>query len=255
MSSRDIQKIIEHWPHESGQINVRKIRGGNNRLKIQMRVDLGVLQMEMEGRPDGLRPHNCESYLDYYQKQAKNYKEKNGSDLGFFLEIEECKAIREEAVQYYKRYLANFVLEDYEAVIRDTQRNLNALDFCVKFAADETDQLAMEQYRPYLVMMNVRSKALIALEKGAFRTAMTHVENGLRLIRDFFDKFGVPKAYKMSGEVKVLKTLRKEIRQYLPVDPVRKLKRKLSRALKEERYEDAARFRDQLDALLNESNQ
>jgi hypothetical protein len=255
MPTRDIQTIIEQWPYESGQINVRKIRGGNNRLKIQMRVDLGVLQMELDGRPDGQRPYNCESLLDYYQRLAKNYKQKNGTDLGFFLDTEECKAIRDEADQYYKRYLANFVLEDYEAVIRDTQRNLDALDFCGKFASDEADQLSMEQYRPYLVMMNVRCKSLIALENGAYRTALTHVENGLRMIKSFFDKFGVPKAFKMSGEVKVLKKLRKEVRQHLPVDPVRKLKRKLTRALKEERYEDAARFRDQLDTLLNEPNQ
>lgn len=251
MLDKDLNPIIDHWPYESGQINVRKIRGRNDRVKIQMRVDLGVIQMEVEGRPDGQKPHDCDSLLDYHIKQVKEYKDRNGSDLGFVLTPEECKSIREEAVQYYKRYLANFVLEDYEAVVRDTQRNLEALDFCAKFAAEESDQLSMEQYRPYIVMMNSRSKALAAMEKNNYHNALVHAEHGLRTIKGFFRKYGMPKAFRLSGEVKVLKSLRKEIRQHLPLDPVKKLRKQLRRALDEERYEDAARLRDELSDILD----
>jgi hypothetical protein len=53
MPSKDLRLITTDWPYEPGQINVRKIRGVDNRIKIQMRLDLGLLQMEMTGRPDG----------------------------------------------------------------------------------------------------------------------------------------------------------------------------------------------------------
>lgn len=251
-TSKDLKPIISNWPSESGQINVRKIRGENNQVKIQMRVDLGVLQIEPHGRPDGRRPHNCESLLEYHQKQCAIYIERNGTDLGFVLNAEECQDLREEAVQYYKRYLANFVLEDYEAVIRDTQRNLDLLDFCAKYAENEADQLAMEQYRPYIIMMNARSKGLLSMDHGAYRTALVHVENGLTTIKNFFERFGMPHAYRMSGEVQVLKALRRQVRGFLPVDPIRKLKSQLNRALRDERYEDAARLRDELNTLLQE---
>ena len=51
--SLDLNTILKDWPHESGSIKVRKITGFDGCEKLQLRVDLGVLQMEMSGRPDG----------------------------------------------------------------------------------------------------------------------------------------------------------------------------------------------------------
>jgi len=68
--SLDLNTILKDWPHESGAIKVRKVAGLDGREKLQLRIDLGVLQMEMSGRPDGVRPHNCESLLAYHQLRA-----------------------------------------------------------------------------------------------------------------------------------------------------------------------------------------
>lgn len=250
MPSKDLRVITEDWPYEPGQINVRKIRGADNRVKIQMRVDLGVLQMEVDGRPDGRRPHNHDSLLEYHMKRIESHQRRNGTDLGFSLTGDECRELREEALQYYQRYLANFVLEEYDAVARDTKRNLDALDMCAQYASDDDDRYSLEQYRPYIVMMNVRSKALTAMQNGAFRTAMAQVEGGLKTIREVYQRFGQPKAYRESGEAAILRALRKEIRKHLPLDPVREIKRKLNRAVAEERYEEAAKLRDELDVLM-----
>jgi len=249
MSSKDLRSVTDDWPYEPGQINVRKIRGVDNRIKIQMRVDLGVLQMEVEGRPDGRRPYDHDSFLMYQLERVEAHQRRNGTDLGFALDEEECREIREEALQYYQRYLANFVLEEYEAVVRDTKRNLDAIDLCAKYASEEDDRYSLEQYRPYIVMMNVRSKALRAIQTSAYRTALAHVETGLKAIKEVYQRFGEPKAYRMSGEVQILKALRREIRKHLPADPVRKIQRKLNRAVAEERYEEAARLRDELETL------
>jgi protein-arginine kinase activator protein McsA len=51
--------------------------------------------------------------------------------------------------------------------------------------------------------------------------------------------------------VKVLRKFARDIRKRLPVDPVRKLQGKLERAIKLERYEDAARLRDQISELVS----
>ena len=68
--SLDLNTILKDWPYESGTVKVRKITGLDGREKLQLRVDLGVLQMEITGRPDGRRPHNCESLLEYHRKRA-----------------------------------------------------------------------------------------------------------------------------------------------------------------------------------------
>lgn len=255
MPSKDLRLITDGWPYEAGQINVRKIRGADNRVKIQMRVDLGVLQMEVDGRPDGRRPYEHDSLLEYHLERVQAHQRRNGTELGFSLDAEECREVREEALQYYQRYLANFVLEEYEAVVRDTKRNLEALDLCAKYAQEDDDRYFLEQYRPYIVMMNARSKALGAMQKSAYRTALAHVETGLKTIREIYTRFGEPKAFRSSGEAHVLKTLRREIRRHLPVDPVRRIKRQLGRAVAEERYEEAARLRDELQTLLKQQDE
>ena len=80
--SLDLNWLVKDWPHESGAIKVRKITGLDGREKLQLRIDLGLLQMEMEGRPDGQRPHNCESLLVYHQRRAQRAGER-GEDYDF----------------------------------------------------------------------------------------------------------------------------------------------------------------------------
>ena len=128
MSVDDIRPILQGWPYRPGEITVRKIRGDDGREKIQMRVDLGLLQMEATGRPDGQRPHRCESLLHHHLKRLRDYESRNGTRLGFELTPDECSALRDEALMYYQRYLSFFVLEEYEHVERDTARNLRVLD-------------------------------------------------------------------------------------------------------------------------------
>ncbi|MGQ9649501.1 MAG: UvrB/UvrC motif-containing protein [Phycisphaerae bacterium] len=252
MPSKDLRPIIADWPHESGQIKVRKIRGLDNRVKIQMRVDLGVLQMETEGRPDGERPFNHESLLEYHLARLESHKRRNGTDLGFSLSPDECLALRDESLQYYHRYLASFAMQDYDMVVRDTQRNLDVLDLCCKYAEQESDQIALEAHRPYIIMMNTRAKALGAMANGQYLTALAHAERGLVSIRDFFKKYANLKSFNHSPEVVILKALRREIRKQLPVDPIRKLKQELANAVAEERFEDAAQLRDSLEAFLKQ---
>ena len=127
---KDITPVLKGWDYESGTINVRKITGIDGEPKLQMRLDLGLLQMEMSGRPDGQRPHGHESLLDYFESQLREHEKCNGTELGFHLTGSQCQSLREEAVMYYHRYLSLFVLEEYPGVVRDTARNLRLLDLC-----------------------------------------------------------------------------------------------------------------------------
>jgi hypothetical protein len=250
MKSKDLQQIIHGWPHDPGRVTVRRVVGDDDRLKIQMRVDLGLLQMETDGRPDGNRPFEHESLLEYHREALSDHFRRNGTELGFALMPDDCQDLRDESLQYYQRYLANFALEDYSAVVRDTQRNLDVLDFCSKFAMEESDRYALEVYRPYIVMMNARAKALRSMNRGSYLAALAHVEKGVEAIREFFRSIGSKKRFRQSPEVAVLRALRKDIRRKLPTDPIRKLKQKIADAVAEERFEDAVVLRDELRSML-----
>jgi UvrB/uvrC motif len=245
-ASKDITSVLRGWSYEPGVINVRKIHGQDGAPKVQMRLDLGLLQMEMTGRPDGARPHGCESLLEYFEKQLSDHRRRNGTEMGFQLNDSQCASLREEAVQYYYRYLSLFVLEEFPGVVRDTARNLRVLDLCSKYADEEQDRLVLEQYRPYIIMMNSRAQASILQSEGKLSLALKTVEEGLDDIKSFFGRFGQEEAYSHSNEVRVLRQFARRIRKKLPVNPVERLRRKLEKAVKSERYEEAAQLRDKI---------
>lgn len=251
MASLDLRRILSGWSYEANQITVRKITGDDSTVKIQMRLDLGLLQMEVAGRPDGTRPHDCESLLEYHERRIETHAEKNGTELGFSLSAAECQALREESLQYYHRYLAEFVLEDFEGVERDTARNLRVLDLCRKYAHDEDDRMVLEQYRPYLIMMHARAQVHLALRRGAFKTALARVDAGLSQIRAILLAEGQEEMFDELTEVAILTALRNEIATRMPADPMERLAGELERAVAEERYEDAAVLRNRLEALKN----
>src|ERR1700722_14171717 len=172
LSNKDITLVLKGWDYEPGTINVRKIIGSDGAQKLQMRLDLGLLQMELTGRPDGSRPNGCESLLEYHEQELSEHRTRYGTDLGFQLSAEQCQSLREEAVMYYHRYLSFFVLEDFNGVVRDSARNLRVLDLCGKFASDEQDQLILEQYRPYIIMMNSRAQASMQYKDKDYSAAL-----------------------------------------------------------------------------------
>jgi hypothetical protein len=250
--NQDITGIIKDWPYDPGQISARRIMGDDGREKIQLRLDMGVLQMETDGHPAGERPHGCESNLDYYQNLRDQFFRESGSDEEFSLDEQACELLRSESAMYYHRYLAEFILEDYEGVIRDTMRNLRAMDFCSAYAADESDRLVMEQHRPYVIMMRARAKGLLALRDNRPKTALTAVKKGIAEIRRFYHRFEEAEDLFDGGEISVLRALAREISHKLPIDPVARLRRQLARAVKEERYEEAADLRDRLRGLIGQ---
>lgn len=252
-AGKDITPVLRGWDYEPGTINVRKVNGADGHPKLQMRLDLGLLQMELTGRPDGVKPHGFDSLLEYFEAQLKDHRKSNGSELGFEIDGVQCQSLREEAVMYYHRYLSLFVLEDFPGVVRDTARNLRLLDLCGKYAADEQDRLVLEQYRPYITMMNARARASLLFKEGKHRLALAAVDKGLADIKEFFEQFGHEEAYGRSNEVKVLKRFGRDIRRKVPVSPAQRLQKKLDRAIKDERYEEAASLRDKLVAMHGQS--
>ena len=69
---RDLDDVIQGWPYdpEPGEHLAREVRARDGRKVLQVRIELGVLQLEVGGRPDGVRPHGFVTYLDYLRHTA-----------------------------------------------------------------------------------------------------------------------------------------------------------------------------------------
>lgn len=253
--SIDLTKLLQEWPYEPGQINVRLISGDDGEPKIQMRLDLGLLQMEATGRPDGLRPHDCESLLEYHEMRLDPHESEaepepadaaEGDEEARTLSEEDCRLLREEAVQYYHRYISLLVLADYDGVIRDTARNLRVLDLCRAHAESEEDRAVLEQFRPYITMMRMRAVASQMVNDNEPKAALYVIDEGLEQIRKQYDEAGRGAEYEESSEVQLLRGMRDELATKLPASQKHELRERLRRAIEAENYELAAILRDEL---------
>jgi hypothetical protein len=244
--SLDLNTILKDWPHENGNIKVRKITGLDGREKLQLRVDLGVLQMEMIGRPDGQRPHNCESLLDYHQKRAARAEQKGEA---YELTPEQCAELQQEGIQYYHRYLSLFQINDFTGVVRDTQRNLDLFTFVTEHTDRDELSWSLQQFRPYVLMMNTRAKASILLAEGNFAEAVAEIERGRDAIADFFQHSNFPELISKSSEIAFLDEWLEEVKAKRPRSKLEIMEREMEAAIAKELYERAAELRDAIKLL------
>jgi hypothetical protein len=244
--SLDLNTILKDWPHENGNIKVRKIAGLDGREKLQLRVDLGVLQMELAGRPDGRRPHNCESLLEYHQRRAARAAAKGET---YDLTSEQCAELQQEGIQYYHRYLSLFQINDFEGVVRDTQRNLDLFTFVSEHTDREEFSWSLQQFRPYVLMMNTRAKASIFLGQGKFAEAIAEIQHGRDAIVDFLQQSNFPELVSKSSEIAFLDEWLEEVKAKRPLSKLEIMQREMQTAIAKELYERAAELRDAIKLL------
>jgi hypothetical protein len=250
--SNDITKILQEWRYDPEK-PVRIVPGGDGKSKIQLRVDLGLLQMEMDGRPDGLRPEGSESWLEYFERRQHAHDEAHPEGPPFELGAEDCARLWQEGIQYYHRYLSFWHLDLFELCARDTQRNLRLFAFVRTFAADEQIKMQFDQWRPYVLLMHTRALATPLLTQRAFAEAMRVIEAGIEAIRDFLEEYRQGHRAEDCAELVSLERWREEILNReeeaaaaRPKSKIQLLRQKLDQAVAEEEFEEAARLRDEI---------
>lgn len=242
--SQDISHVLAGWDFDPHELNVRVISGNDGREWIQMRIDLGLIQMAVDGRPDGKRPNGYESLLDGHERLAEE-----NSD--YKLNSEAVDELFREGWQYYQRYLCCFHLGRYDAVARDTERNLRLFEFVRRHARRKRDQWRFDQYRPYVIMMHARASAMIALENANREKALAEIDEGRRLINAFLRDNPLFARAKDCFELEFLNRWYEEISGHMdsepkPLSEIEELRASLRQAIEREDYEFAALVRDRI---------
>ena len=157
-----------------------------------------------------------------------------------------------EGVQYYHRYLSFWHLERYELCARDTSRNLKLFAFVREFAAKDQDRLVFDQYRPYVMMMHTKAVATPLVELREYEAAIKVIDAGIAGIRQFLEEYDQLERADRCGELTHLERWREQLTSSKPAlpppppDALDQLKVELQQAIAEERFEEAARLRDEL---------
>lgn len=254
--SNDLSKTLGEWQFRPDEVLVRIVPGDDGRGKVQLRVDLGILQMEMDGRPDGHRPEGFESWLDYYEYLQQAHDETHPDSAPFLLKEEDCLQLWREAVQYYHRYLSFWHLELYELCVRDTARNLRLFAFVRAHATDDRHKLQFDQWRPYALMMHARAIATPLVEQHRYDEGLRAIEAGIEGIREFLDDYEQGHRAEECVELVSLEKWREELLDKeqraaatRPKSAVQILRQKLDAAIAAEEFEEAAELRDKIRVL------
>jgi hypothetical protein len=259
--SDDLGKILHEWKFDPDDVRVRIIQGDDGREKIQLRVELGILQMEMSGRPDGIRPEKFESWLEYYEEQKRIHESTHPDSEPFALQESDLVRLWREGVQYYHRYLSLWYLEKYDLCARDTARNLRLFAFVREHATQERHKMQFDQWRPYVTAMHTRAVATPLVQQERFAEALQQIEAGIDAIREFLEEHGQTERAEQCEELvemerwrEVVQAKHNEANEAKETDPLAVLRRQMQQAIAQEEFEEAARLRDEIRRLSGEAN-
>jgi hypothetical protein len=234
----DIDPILRDWPYEPGEVSARLVKATDGRQVLQMRVEMGILQLEITGRPDGQRPNGSDTYFDYLLRLAAA----RGKE--FELSPEQCAAADREFMQYYHRRICWLALREFRKATRDADHTLAFMDFVRAHSPDEEWTLSHEQYRPYVLFHRTQAATLAELDETGPDAAMKELAYGLARFRELFTEYDAEDQFDDDEMVQRLIELRDALRQQYNIQP--SLEEQLADAVASEQYELAAKLRDQM---------
>lgn len=249
---RDIDDALHDWPYdpEPGETVAREIQARDGRTVLQVRQELGILQMEVDGRPDGERPHGFRTYLDYLRHRATNRGPKSRNRVRpWVLAPEHFAEVDREFIQFYHRRMAWLALQRYDRMLQDADHTLDLMDFVHRHSDDEDFITSHERFRGLVIFHRTQAAAAIALEDRRADQAIDAIREGASRLRDHqedwdeeFDEDEIPD----QALIDQLHLLEREIRHNFGVGPT--LREQLDEAVSVEDYERAAKLRDQIRA-------
>jgi hypothetical protein len=198
---------------------------------IQMRIEMGLLQLEVVGRPDGSRPGGHATYYDLLVEEAHR-------EPDMIMTEGQCAEADREFVQFYHRRICWLALREFDKAMQDADHTLALMDFCRDHSPDEAWTMTHEQYRPFVLFHRTQSATLQALEEEDAEGAIEAVNLGLNGLNELCEDV------EDNELVARLVELRESVREKFAVG--RTLREQLSDAIASEQYELAAQLRDRL---------
>ncbi|NLX04414.1 MAG: hypothetical protein GXY33_04640 [Phycisphaerae bacterium] len=255
--SKDIGSILRSWPSSDEGVDARVVVGTDGQPQLQLRLDCGLLQMVIDGRPDATKPHNCQTYLEYVTRRVAEVK---AEDPSRGVPRKAWAELDREMTQFYHRRVGMLAVarraQDggesstaasyYERAVRDADYTLEAMDFIRDHCDDEDHVENHERYRPFVLWHRTIALTQRRVLDKDFDEAVEQIKSGMGQIAKVYEDHGLTKWLRHDPSIAELRMLERQIRRQYGVKQT--LSEQLEVAIAAEDYENAARIRDQLKA-------
>ena len=233
MNSDSYADMLSRWPYQSGKVLARVVSSEEAGERIQVRVELGILQMEMVGHPEGATP--------VYESLDPGTPGLDGAT---------CLALQREAALYAYRAFILSVLERHDGVVRDMTRNLAVMSMIIRLAEGDEDRARAHSLTVQFLTIQARSRAAFAAARGDYVLARGTLESDLEEIRSALRRAGRSRDVDQAPEIQLLEGMRDMFVPRLPASQRQEMEERLAAAIDVENYELAAILRNELRQLF-----
>ncbi len=140
--------MLRYWLMMAREMEAAVLETRDNKKRLQILLHGGIIHFELHGRPDGIRPFQFDNYFNYYKEKLN--ADHSGAER-LFLKPEDYLQLMQEVVLYFVRALAFSKLKDYVYCVRDSRRNLLAIDFIEQRTTPYHQ--AVSQFRPFFILL------------------------------------------------------------------------------------------------------
>jgi len=244
----DLDELTAEWDCPPGELRGRVVIGRDGQELLQLRVDLGVMQMFTEGRPDGERYHGLPSARAYIEHELCVGNEGLGAA--------EWQELERELLQLNYRRMAFAAVADtaleagqeqdarrhIERAVRDIEDCLAGLELMKQQNPKPEEYPLLE---PTLVFDRSRLAAQLHIVEGRFEESIEQSEAGAESLDKLLTELGYDEEQRTDDPgVRYLRGLGKQLRREYGI--ARTLHEQLLEAIENEDFEGAAEIRDEL---------
>jgi hypothetical protein len=244
----DLNDVLGDWACCIGEVCARLVRGDDGEDLLQLRVDLGLLQMSLDGRPDGGRYHGFPSVYDYVEHERR---------FGIEITQQDWQELHRELQQHNYRRLAFSSLaeealheEDFERGRSCLQRALRDIERCAAILErlednEEQWDYSLSALAPTLVFNRARLLTRLRAAEQRYDEAIEEAELGVRELREALAQGGFEEDERgQNPAIAYLCQLAQRLREKHGITLT--LRERLDDAIEREDFETAARLRDEL---------
>lgn len=253
----DLAELTAGWDCPPGELRARVVVGRDGGELLQLRVDLGIMQMFPDGRPDGQRVHGLPSAREYIQRELRVH--------GRQLTEQDWQELERELLQTnYRRMALGAVVEeslrnnDGSAAQRYLRQALSDIETCLqdlKLLVEHGDSAeGHASLRPTLVFDHARLTTQLHIVEERFEDAVEQAEAGVVALEDLLIEMGCEEEQREEDAgLRYLRDLGVHLRREYGITQT--LSEQLAEAVENEDFETAAQLRDELARRRGESYQ